>query len=161
MNAWFDEEVYANGPVDDRVVEVESKEVLPEPGIVDQGDKHVEKTPEDVEREIAAGKGTFPWRSVVTVRSYATHVPQKVVVKFEDGHSETVDFPVAERWHRYTFVNASKVASAQIDPGGEVLLDLNKLDDGRTREGSGSASTRWALEVSHTAQLLLSLLVAQ
>lgn len=161
VNAWFDEEVYANGPVDDRVVEVESKEVLPEPGIVDQGDKHVEKTPEDVEREIAAGKGTFPWRSVVTVRRYATHVPQKVVVKFEDGHTETVDFPVAERWHRYTFVNASKVASAQLDPAREVLLDLNKLDDGRTRESSGSASTRWALEVTHTMQLLLSLLVAQ
>jgi hypothetical protein len=161
VNAWFDEEVYANAPVDDRVVTVESKEVVPEPGIVEEGDKHVEKTQEDVDRELAAGKGKFPWRSVVTVRRYAAHVPQRVVVTFEDGHKQTLDFPVAERWHRYTFVDASKVASAQLDPSGEVLLDLNKLDDGRTREDSGSASARWSLEVSHAAQLLLSLLVAQ
>jgi hypothetical protein len=160
VNAWFDEEVYANGPVDDRVVSVESKEVVPEPGIVEEGDQHVDKTSEDVDREIAAGKGTFPWRSVVTVRRYETHVPQQVVVTFEDGRKETRDFPVAERWHRYIFVGPSKVASAQLDPAGEMLLDLNKLDDGRTREGSGSASARWSLEVSHAAQLLLALLVA-
>ena len=134
---------------------------MPEPGIVEEGDKHVEKTAEDVERETEAGKGKFPWRSIVTVRRYAAHVPQQVVVTFEDGHKQTLDFPVAERWHRYTFVDPSKVASAQLDPSGEVLLDLNKLDDGRTRESSGSASARWALEVSHAAQLVLSLLVAQ
>jgi len=161
VNAWFDEEVYANAPVDDRVVTVESKEVVPEPGIVEEGDKHVEKTAEDAERETEAGKGKFPWRSVVTVRRYAAHVPQQVVVTFEDGSKKTLDFPVAERWHRYTFIDPSKVASAQLDPSGEVLLDLNKLDDGRTREGSSSASARWALEVSDAAQLVLSLLVAQ
>jgi hypothetical protein len=176
VNGWFDEQVYANAPVDDRVVSVESTEVLPEPGIVEEGGKHVEKDESDVSREVEAAReawkkahpdakdgdpGPFPFRSEVVVRRYAAHVPQRLVVTFADGHRETLEVPLEERWHRFTFVGKAKVVSAQLDPDGEVLLDLNKLDDGRTRESDGAASRRWALEASHAAQLFFSLLVSQ
>jgi hypothetical protein len=84
-------------------------------------------------------------------------VPERMVVTFDDGTTETVPFPVEERWHRYLFVRPAKVVSAQMDPEREILLDLDKLDDGRTRESHSSASTRWALEASNLVELALSL----
>jgi hypothetical protein len=178
VEAWFDEQVYANAPVDDRVVSVESKEQVPEAGTVVEGGKRVEKDEAEVDREIAATRdawkkahpggdakagdpGPYPFRSEVVVRRYAAHVPERLVVTFADGRRETLDVPVGERWHRYTFVDPARVTSAQLDPDGDNLLDLDKLDDGRTREPRGTASTRWSLEISHAVQLLASILVSQ
>ena len=176
VHAWFDEQVYDHAPVDDRVVTVESREVVPQPGTVVEGDTRVEKTAEDVDKEIAKTRdawkethrdakpgdpGPFPFESRVEVRRYAAHVPQRLVVTFEDGRKETIEVPAEERWHRYLFRRPSKVASAQLDPDGNILLDLNKLDDGRTREESPAASMRWSLEISNAVQLAASLLVSQ
>jgi hypothetical protein len=88
-------------------------------------------------------------------------VPQRLVVTFDDGSTETVTFPTEDRWHRYFFERPQKVTSAQLDPDQEILLDLDKLDDGRTREEHPAASTRWALEASNVVELGLSLLVTQ
>jgi hypothetical protein len=93
----------------------------------------------------------------VIARRYAAHVPQTLVVQFADGTSETVQWPAEESWHRFVWEKPVKATSAQLDPKRSVLLDLNKLDDGRTREPSHLASTRWTLEVSAWTQLLLSL----
>jgi hypothetical protein len=176
VHAWFDAQVYDRAPVDDRVVTVESREVLPEPGTVGQGDQRSEKTADDVAKEIAKARddwksahpdakpgdpGPYPFESTVVVRRYAAHVPQTLVVAFEDGTKETIAVPAEERWHRYVLRRPSKVASAQIDPGGDLLLDLDKLDDGRTREEESTASTRWSLELSEAAQLVGSLMVSQ
>lgn len=176
VDGWFDQQVYANAPVDDRVVSVESTEEVPEPGMVEKEGKRVEKDQADVDREIAAAReawkkghpgakegdpGPYPFCSEVVVRRYEAHVPERLVVTFADGRRETLDVPVEERWHRYAFVGPARVTSAQLDPDGDVLLDLDKLDDGRTREPRGTASTRWALEASHAVQLLLSILVSQ
>ena len=112
----------------------------------------MEKDGDDMEKEISATReewkkahpkaagakdsdeGPFPYRNEVTVRRYGGHVPQHVVVSFSDGSKETVPFPIEERWHRYFFVKPVKVVSAQLDPERSILLDLNKLDDGKTRE---------------------------
>ena len=176
VDAWFDEQVYAASPVDDRVVSVNSTEVLPEPGTHVEGDKHVERDESDVSHEIAATRdawkashpdakesdpGPFPFRNEVVVQRFAAHVPQRVVVTFADGSTEALPVPLEERWHRFTLVRPTKVVSAQLDPDGDVLLDLDKLDDGRTRESRGAASTRWGLEVADAVQLALSILVGQ
>jgi hypothetical protein len=49
------------------------------------------------------------------------------------------------------------VTSAQIDPDRAFLLDVNKLDDGRTRETHPLAGARWTLEASAWMQILLAL----
>ena len=174
INDWFEREVYRNAPVDDRVVTVEATEVVPRAGTSVVDGKRVEKDEDQIAEEITAARkawtaahpseqhaGPYPFRSEVVVRRYAGHVPERVTVAFEDGSTETMDFPVEDRWHRFVFERPTKVASAQMDPDREILLDLNKLDDGRTREGHSTASTRWALEGSNLAELLLSLLVTQ
>ncbi|HUJ25896.1 MAG TPA: M1 family metallopeptidase [Myxococcales bacterium] len=170
VRQWFVEQVYDRAPVDDRVEQVEAKEILPEAGLAPD---HVERKPAEVEREIRERReqfrkehpgakpsepGPFPWRSTVDVRRYAAHVPEQVKIVFEDGSSQTMAFPVEDRWRHYVFERAVKVKSARLDPGRSVLLDLDKLDDGRTRERDGTASGRWTLEFKAWAELGLSLL---
>jgi hypothetical protein len=171
VRAWFAEQVYANAPVDDRVVAVDSEEMVPSKGTSVVDGKRIEKDGEDIEKEVEAahgatkssadGPGPYPFRSEVRVRRFAAHVPEALVVTFGDGTKETVPFPVEDRWHRYVFERPTKVVSAQLDPDRAILLDLNKLDDGRTRTSSGTASARWSLEITNTLELLLSFLVTQ
>ncbi len=173
MERWFEEQVFANGPVDDRIVAVKAEEVLPPLGKLEVDGKRPETTGKSREKTVsdardawkkdhgepAAGNpGPFPWRNVVSARRYATGVPQVVVVTFEDGSVERLDWPASERWGHWEFVRPVKVRSAQIDGDRRIFLDLNKLDDGRTREASRGPSTRMALSVGGWIQFLLAVL---
>ena len=168
---WFDRQVYDRAPIDDRVEKLESTEVLPDRGLVDGRHTERDEATRDSEADDARAAfrkahpgddehGPFPFRTVVQVRRYAFGVPQTLVVRFADGTSETAQWPAAERWHRYVFDKPVKAVSAQLDPEGGWLLDLDKLDDGRTREAAPLASRRWTLEASAWTQLLFSLLEA-
>lgn len=174
VRRWFAEQVYERAPVDDRVETVEATEVLPEPGTFVLDGKRVERTQAEVDAAVQSRRaefrkahpeakpgdpGPFPWRSVVQVRRYAAQVPQTLVLKF-DGAAERVQWPEGERWHRWVFERPQRIASAQLDPKREVLLDLDKLDDGRTRERAPLASRRWTLECKAWVELALSMLEA-
>ena len=129
--------------------------------------KIVERTPDDVDREIAdrraafhAGTGDagpFPFRSVVRTQRHAAQVPQTVVVEFADGRQEQLAWQVGERWHRWVFDRPVRMTQARLDPGGSVLLDVNKLDDGRTREPHHFPATRMAVDATTWVDILLSL----
>ena len=176
VREWFRDQVYGRAPVDDRVVSVEAKEVVPEAGtfvgpdgsrveIDEAAARAQERAAREAFRAAHPGAkpgdpGPFPWRSTVEVRRFAAHVPQTVVVRFEGGAERTLQWPVGERWHRWELEEPLPVASAQLDPGRQVLLDLDKLDDGRTRERAPAASARWTLELKAWAELLLAMLGA-
>jgi hypothetical protein len=176
VRRWFEEQVYGRAPVDDRVDLLETAEILPEAGIFLQRDgTRAERTPEEAKKQIKEAReafrkahpdakpsepGPFPWRSIVQVRRYAAQVPQTLTVKFEDGAVETIPWPEDERWHRYVFERPVQVQSVQLDPERNWLLDLNKLDDGRTREASRKAGRRWTLELKAWTELALAMLEA-
>jgi hypothetical protein len=175
VERWFDEQVFANGPVDDRILTVKAEEVLPLLGIPEKEGKRPETT-EKVRRkaveeareawkkehgETAAGTpGPFPWRNVIAVRRYASAVPQVVVVTFEDESVERLDWPAGERWGHWELVRPVKVRSAQIDGERKVFLDLNKLDDGRTREARNAVPARMTLSLGGWIQFLVAVLEA-
>ncbi len=173
VERWFEEQVFANGPVDDRIVAVEAEELVPPLGFQEKEGKREEVTAtgrgKAVEEARAAwtkehgqpapGKpGPFPWRNVIAARRQGAAVPQVVVVTFEDGTEERLDWPAAERWGRWELIRPVKVRSAQLDGERKVLLDLNKLDDGRTREAHRGPATRMALSVGGWIQFLLAVL---
>jgi hypothetical protein len=95
---------------------------------------------------------------VVSARRQGIGVPQVVVVTFEDGTEERLDWPAAERWGRWELVRPVKVRSAQLDADRKIFLDLDKLDDGRTREARSGPATRMALSVGGWMQFLLAVL---
>ncbi len=173
VERWFDEQVFANGPVDDRIVAVKAEEVLPALGLRERDGKTEETTTkgrrkaveaareawEKEHGEPSAGKpGPFPWRNVVSARRHGAGVPQVVVVTFEDGTEERLDWPAAERWGRWEFIRPVKVRSAQMDVDRKVFLDVDKLDDGRTREARRAPAARMALSLGGWFQFLLAVL---
>jgi hypothetical protein len=175
IDRWFEEQVYSAEAIDDRIEAVDSEEVLPAPGIVLRDGKRVELREDGVEKDIREAReafakahpgakprdpGPFPWRTVVSARRYGAHVPQTVVVRFEDGSEERLRWDVEERWHRWELVKQAPAASAQLDSAREVLLDVQKLDDGRLREPQPLASRRWILEIGAWAQAVLALVAA-
>jgi hypothetical protein len=172
VGRWFEDQVHGAEAIDDRIESVESAEILPQPGFAVREGKRIELDEDAVEKEIrekreafrkehpkakADEPGPFPFRSVVVARRYAAHVPQTVVVRFDDGSTERVDWDVKGRWQRWEFERPVRVTSAQIDPDRAFLLDVNKLDDGRTRETHPLAGARWTLEASAWMQILLAL----
>ena len=173
IDQWFEDEVFGGRPVDDRIETLEAAEVLPQPGLQFQPDGKVTELDEEaVKKQISEKReawdkdhpkakdgepGPFPMRSVVEARRYAEEVPQTLRIKYDDGSTETVQWPSGERWHRWVFDKPIKVASVQLDPDRALLLDLNKLDDGRTREKSRLASKRWTLEFGAWTQFFFAL----
>jgi len=176
VRSWFREQVYDRAPVDDRVESIEAEEIVPRPGTFLAADGARTELDEDQarakERRIRdefhrahprarpSEPGPFPWRSTVKLRRYAAGVPQSVVIRFDDGTSETVQWPAVDRWQRLVFEKPVRVASVQIDPERKVLLDLDKLDDGRRRERAPAASRRWTMELQAWTELLLAMVAA-
>jgi hypothetical protein len=175
VHYWFETQVYANEPIDDRVVSVDSEEMVPLPGYVVRDGKRVELEDETLKKEIEqahsewdkahAGKGDkggpYPFRNAVTVRRFAAEVPQTLVIELEDGTKETTPWHAGERWHRFVFERSSRVKSAQLDPERKYLLDIDKLDDGRTRESNGTVGMKGPLDVGAFLSLALALVVTQ
>jgi hypothetical protein len=176
VRAWFREQVHDRAPVDDRVDAIDVEEMVPRPGTfletggiraeVDEGQaREKERQIRDEFRRAhpkakSGEPGPFLWRSTVKLRRYAAAVPQSVVVRFDDGTAETVQWAAGGRWQRWVFEKPVRVASVQIDPDRKVLLDLNKLDDGRTRERAPAASRRWTMELKAWVELLLAMVGA-
>jgi hypothetical protein len=175
VERWFDEVIAGTGPVDDRVVEVSATEVLPVAGWQLWDGKREELDEEAVRRQVREARaawekehgkprveapGPFPWRSTVAARRRGAQVPQVLLVTFEDGTVERIDWPAGERWGRWELVRPTRVRSAELDPDRAVLLDGDKLDDGRLREPRRGPAARLALSGGGWLQFLLAVVEA-
>jgi hypothetical protein len=163
--------VYRASKIDDRVTALTSVERKPEPGTSQVAGKWVELTEKDADKKSDAAHeawkkahpndkhgGPYPYLTTVTVRRYGTAVPQTLLVKFADGSSETVQWNLDEKWHKFTWVKPVKAVSAELDPKRLHFLDVSKLDDSRTLKSDSSAATRWTSEFSSIVQFILSLI---
>jgi hypothetical protein len=163
--------VYRASKIDDRVTALTSVEQKPEPGTSQVGGKWVELTEKDADKKSDAAHeawkkahpndkhgGPYPYLTTVTVRRYGAAVPQTLLVKFADGSSETVQWNLDEKWHKFTWVKPVKAVSAELDPKRLHFLDVSKLDDSRTLKSDSSAATRWTSEFASIVQFILSLI---
>jgi len=175
VDAWFEEQVFAAVPIDDRVVSVESEELRPPLGLEWKDGKPVELTEKEQGERVKEarkawekehgkpekeGAGPYPFRSVVSARRYGAQVPRTVEVTLEDGSVETIAWPPGERWARWVLDRPVKVRQARLVPDEQYALDLDRLDDGRARKGRHGASARLALEAEGWLRLALSLVEA-
>ncbi|MES2260775.1 MAG: M1 family metallopeptidase [Pseudomonadota bacterium] len=107
--------------------------------------------------------GPFPFRTEVIVQRRGAAVPQTLLVRFADGSSETVQWPVderGERWQRHVWIKPVKAVSAELDPEHHHLLDTSKLDDSRTIQADRSATRRWTFDAAAFIQLALTLIAS-
>ncbi|WP_404612788.1 M1 family metallopeptidase [Rhodanobacter hydrolyticus] len=173
VNEIFDEVVYGTAHIDDRVIDIDTNEVLPPSGVMwkdgkpmaDQAalDKQVAKQREDWKKAHPDARpgdsGPFPWHSTVTVLRDGARVPETLHVIFADGSHEDVRWDDDRRWARFEFEKASKVVSAELDPAQQVYLDANKLNDSLSTKPNGAASRRWTADAAALLQTLYSMLV--
>jgi hypothetical protein len=170
----FEQQVYGVHKLDDRIVQLESEEVLPQPGMVLHKGKLVEVTQAQLDTAVEEVRerwrkahpdakpdaGPFPYRTVVRLHRDGVAVPQTVLVRFADGSSRRVRWDDARRWAEFDFVTRSRAVSAELDPDHVRFLDANALDNGRAREANGAASRRWSADFAALLQILYALVVS-
>jgi hypothetical protein len=167
--------VYNVSHVDDRVAALTSDEELPTVGTVVKDGKRVEETKKENDKRIEdardkwkkehpkakpADGGPFPYRTVVLVRRDGGYVPETLEVEFADGSKERVAWNQDEKWRRFSWVKPVKAKWAALDPDARVLLDGNKVNDGRTLEADHTLSQRWTSYAASAIELVYSLVEA-
>jgi hypothetical protein len=170
----FQQNVYGVEVVDDRVESVESEEVTPLPGTRLVDGKWIEDTKEAIEKQIDQrrtewkkahpdakhGEGPFPYRTTVVVRRDGAQVPETLLVTFADGSTERLRWDDDRRWARFVLTKPVKVTSAELDPERQILLDSNKLNDGRRREPARAVTRRWTSDVAAIVEVVGALVEA-
>jgi hypothetical protein len=164
--------VYAANRVDDRVESLASEEELPLLGTAQVGGRWMETTDKQHDKQVKATRGAwhkahpdakaddpgpFPYRTTVVLRRRGAAVPQKLVVKFTDGSSETVAWNDEERWARYIWVKPVKAVSAELDPERLHSMDAFRLDNARLLKADGRATRRLVADAGGLWQALLAL----
>jgi len=83
--------------------------------------------------------------------------PVDAVVKFDDGESTHEHWDGKDRWVRYVYRKKAKVLSAQIDPGYQLTLDRDYLNNSQTTETQPGAThkiaTYWLFLTQFLAQI--------
>jgi hypothetical protein len=118
-----------------------------------------------VEREKDASGSGRPWRSTVIVRrrGEVAGLPVRLRLSFEGGGHEDVALgdapgqPWTGRWKKIERTGARRLVSATVDPDGTLVLDVNRLDDGRRASPDGRAAAAWGTRFIFWLQQALAL----
>ncbi len=170
----FEQQIYGSNKVDDRVDKFASYEELPQRGTRLENGKRIEEDEQALGARIdklrsawtkahpnaKKGEGPFPFRTSVTLRRRGSPVPQTVLVRFEDGSSETATWNNSERWQRFTWIKPARAVSVHLDPQRVHYLDANKLDDTRTLAANPAASRRWGADFGAIVNIVFALIAS-
>lgn len=174
VNEIFNQFVYGTKHVDDRVADIDTRQVLPQAGVTWKDGKPAEVDGSSLDKQVAKQEsdwkkahpkakpgsgGAYPWHSTVTVLRDGAQVPELLRVTFADGSHEDVHWNDDRRWARFDFVKPGKVVSAELDPQQQIYLDANKLNDSYASKSNGAASRRWTADVAAVLQAFYSMLV--
>lgn len=158
--------------VNDRILAFHSDEVLPQPGYYSYRDRQFELTQAAVDTAVRerrrawerkqngnTGPGPFPYRTVVAIERRGVAAPQLLQVTFADGSTRRVRWDGPQAARRFEWITPSRAVSAQLDPQRRVLLDPNKLDDGRSLRADTAPARRWSGDIAAAVQVVSALLV--
>ncbi len=171
----FDSQVYDVERIDDRIVEIDSFELTPLLGLHDEDGKLVETTEKSRNKAIDTARkawekehpdaqpgapGAYPWFSSVLVQRDGQRLPATLKVVFEDDSEQVIEWDDQLHWKRFTFVKPVRIRSAELDPDQLRNLDLDKLDDSRTRKKNTSAVRSLVTATAAALESLFALLVS-
>jgi hypothetical protein len=84
------------------------------------------------------------YRTYVTVRRKGDFVfPVDLEVKFDDGTTATEHWDGQDRWVRYQYDRKAQIASAQIDPQNQLLLDKNYFNNSYNEKSDERATHKF------------------
>jgi aminopeptidase N len=77
-----------------------------------------------------SGDASGPYHTSVVVRNKGTFLyPVKLEVGFADGSTEQATWDGNDRWARFSWDKPSRAVYAQVDPDGNVPLDINSFNN--------------------------------
>ncbi len=103
---------------------------------------------------------TARFESTVTVRHFGVRVPQTLLLRFQDGSSQSQSWNAVDapgRWHRLQFFSSTQAISAELDPAQRYFLDQSLIDNTRTLKANAQASSRWSLELATALETLYAM----
>jgi hypothetical protein len=168
MRWFFDETVEKPGIVDYEVASVRTERMALPRGLVGDGPSPRLVTDEEAakaEKEKDASGDGRPWRSTVVVRRRGEVAGLPVVLRlsYEGGGHEDVALedapgrPWTGRWTKVERTGKKRLVSATVDPDGTLVLDVNRLDDGRRTRSDGRAAAAWGTRLVFWLQQALAL----
>jgi hypothetical protein len=129
LSWFFDQYVYDSVAVDYEVDRVRSRRIGEPAAEADDGPQ------------------TEQYRSEITLhRKQRGVMPIEVLVRFEDGATESFVWDGADEWKQFEYERESRVTEVRLDPNDLVLLELNKLNNGWARESNPTVSTKYGLK---------------
>jgi hypothetical protein len=132
---WFFDEVYRGSNVVDYGIQRFSSEPASTRGWVER----------DGKRTFADGVGDMPEQYVteLVVRRYGEAVlPVDILVSFAEGPQVRERWDGRDRWKAYRWQRRVRARSAQVDPEGTLLLDVNHTNNTSTLHPQASAAAR-------------------
>ena len=118
MNWYFDQVLLGTGDCDYAISRISNNKLAKEyVGIFEEKGRRPERklnteNPDDIYES-----------RVVVARLGDIHVPQEVLVRFEDGTETLEKWDGKERTHGFVYKGNSKVAAAYIDPNEKIYID--------------------------------------
>jgi hypothetical protein len=103
----------------------------------------------------AAGPEETMWVSEVTAFRFGEFVhPVTVELEFDDGVTTREDWDGRARWRRWEVRRPARLVAARVDPDDRLLLDADRLNNGRLLERDPRPRRRFVAEVLILLQLL-------
>ena len=136
---------------------------LPEPEATDAAAERAEDEEPPAERAgegdepegDSAGPGETMWVSEVTAFRFGEFVhPVTVELEFDDGVTTREDWDGRARWRRWEVRRPARLVAARVDPDDRLLLDADRLNNGRLLEGDPRPRRRFVAEALILLQLL-------
>jgi hypothetical protein len=111
------------------------------------------------EKNAKEKKGETLYESNVMVHRKGDFIfPVEVQVKFDNGETVREHWDGQDRWTRFSYLKAAKVASAEVDPDHRIQLDRNDFNNSNTRESDPAATSKlanfWAFITQTLSQFL-------
>ena len=82
--------------------------------------------------------------------------PQEILVTFDNGDKVRECWDGRDRWKRFVYDRGTPVRSAEIDPEGRMVLDVNFLNNSRVIDSGSAAPSKFGIGVLKWFQGLLS-----
>jgi len=148
LSWFFDQFIYGTVAVDYTVAGVSSKRIdRSTQGDPDGGDMQDRKDGSgDLEEQSGNESRKMYLSKVVLQRKQNGIMPVDVMVRFENGETESFVWDDGDEWKKIEYERPDRVAEVYIDPENKVLLDLNKLNNRWVREADSSVSTKYGLK---------------
>jgi hypothetical protein len=140
MDWYFDQVLYGSGVCDYKLADIRNEKMEPHRGLeAVNGEKVLLKD--------AADPGAGYRSRVILHRLGEVCLPVEVAVGFENGEVVTESWDGKTRSFEFRFERPSKVAWAQVDPQGNIPLDVNLMNNSLRLEPRKSAARGLGLKV--------------